>query len=63
MASSQPPGPAFRLRRPDQEFAEFAGGYIQRMLVSRADFDEGLYREACDLVLGKLQSHSAERGA
>jgi hypothetical protein len=63
MASSQPPRPAaFRLKRPEQEFAEFAEAYIERMLASRPDFDEALYREASDLVLRKLEQYAEERG-
>jgi hypothetical protein len=63
MASSQSPRPAaFRLRRPEQEFAEFAAAYIERMLASRPDFDQALYQEACDLVLRKLEQYAGERG-
>jgi hypothetical protein len=62
MASSQSPRPAaFRLRRPEQEFAEFAEAYIQRMLASRPDFDQALYGEASNLVLRKLEHYAGER--
>jgi hypothetical protein len=56
-------GTAFRLRRPDEEFAAFSEAHIQRMLASRPNFDEALYREASDLVARKLRRYAEASAA
>jgi hypothetical protein len=52
----------FMRRNAVDEFREYAEAELARLQASDQAFDEGLYREAMDLVLDKLGAREHARG-
>lgn len=54
------PPRAFRLQSAEEAFARYSAEEISRRTDASPEFDQGLYREAAELVLRRLRDDEAE---